>query len=620
VSLVRTLWHDLCPWPIAEDTIWHAIAEYLHEPTTQRSLAELERERCYPEEMRRRLHMLGLSRFFAETAQASRDQVTDIPTDPGASHLTLPHVCGLNALIASVNTSLAVTVSVNTLALLPAYIGASPSQLAWVFTQVEAGAFGALLLTELDHGSDLFSIETNAESGTTDPAGQFFPISALPHATPVDRMPAYRLSGRKDLINGAGRHELLMVFARTKPLPVGQVSPLAAHGSFSLFLLARQPGVTSPYRWHTVPAPGADIASLQFDDVVIPAACRIGREGDGFTLVQGTLAVTRGGVGALASGLASRAVRMAARYVASRQIYGRPLVHLGAIADHLLHMRALELLATAMSVKATALLNRYGVGAAYHAAVAKVASCGLTEELVTEGRVLHGSRAFLVDEPYHRLVGDAPLYGTFDGTVHVVLDQLQRRLAQLAVPVEPTSRRLPEVSAAYREPPRRLLATVRERTVPLLINPATYLHELDDLLGRGICAPLLALADALLALVRHCRATAIWDDDQGLRLDAARLLTDLEALIAVLELTDPSLRSALGMASPSRDPLRLGPLADFTYGWFGGRLAAALRSLLLRVGMISVGHLDEAEAMLAQIYTRGRAIFRDDPALLLEES
>src|SRR5262249_47385926 len=155
-------------------------------------------------------------------------------------------------------------------------------------------------------------------------------------------------------------------------------------------------GVTSPHRWHTAPAPGADISSLQFDAVVVPATRLIGREGDGFTLVQQTLAMTRGGVSALASGLAARAVRMATGYAQDRQIYGRPIAGLGTIADHLLRMRALELLATAMSVKVAALLNCHGSGAGYHAAVAKVVSCALTEELVNEGRTLHGSRALLI--------------------------------------------------------------------------------------------------------------------------------------------------------------------------------------------------------------------------------
>lgn len=431
MELVRTLWHDLCPWPVVESPEWRAIADYLHDPATQQRLAALEHERGYPDEMRRQLHALGLSRFLSGDIPADAVRAANPAAGPDESCLTLPHICALNALIASVNTSLAITVGVNTLALLPAYIGATPDQLTRLFEQLDGGAFGSLLLTELDCGSDLFNIETRAEPGTLDAGGQFVPLGAAAGTVPTGPATHYRLTGRKDLINGARRHELLMVFARTKPRPAGPApaSPLAAHGSFSFFLLTRGAGVSSPHRWHTVPAPGADIASLQLDGVVVPAARRIGREGDGFALVQQTLAMSRGGVGALAAGLATRATRMAARYAASRQIYNRALASLGAIADHLLRMRALELLATAMSVKATALLNVHGSGAAYHAAAAKVASCALTEELVTEGRALHGSRAFLLDEPYHRLVGDAPLFGTFDGIVNL---GARRRRAILA--------------------------------------------------------------------------------------------------------------------------------------------------------------------------------------------
>jgi alkylation response protein AidB-like acyl-CoA dehydrogenase len=598
------------------------MATYLHDDATRRALEEMERERRYPAAIRRQLHSLGLSRFLTDVNFLNTQHATGCEFDLDATCLTLPHVCSLNVLMASVNTSLAITVGVNTLALLPAYIGASPVQLAWLFEQVESGAFCALALTELDRGSDLLNCDSLGEAGVLDASGAFVPSNRVSTSTIPDSPTHYQLTGRKDLINGGFQHELLMVLVRTSARSTAPtvVSSLARYGSLSLFIISRESGVSSPHRWNTVPAPGADISSLLLDHVVIPATARIGREGDGLTLLQHTLAISRGGIGALASGLATRALQMTTHYAATREIYGQPLARLGAIADHLLRMRALELLVTAMSVKATVLLNQYGAGAAYHAAITKLISCSLTEELVTEGRVLHGSRALLLDEPYHRVVGDAPLFGTFDGTTHVVLAQLQGWLAQLAMPGASARSWLDEVRAAYQMPPRRLLSVAHGRMLPLLINPVTYLRELDEEAGAIVIIPMIALADALIGLVRHCRATHIWSEDQGLRFEVSRLLAEFETLIATVELTDPSLRQALGMPTLSACPSVPRPLVQFTYGWFGGRIVSSLRVLLLRAGVPSLTHLVDAETTFAQMCAHGRQITLSEPALLWEES
>ena len=68
------------------------------------------------------------------------------------------------------------------------------------------------------------------------------------------------------------------------------------------------------------------------------------------------------GVAAMAAGLASRAVALADEYVGQREVYGKPIRELGAIADHLLQMRALQLVVTALSVKAAAAANFAGPG------------------------------------------------------------------------------------------------------------------------------------------------------------------------------------------------------------------------------------------------------------------
>ncbi len=601
-------WQQLSPWPLADDERLQAIAAYLAQPESQAELEQYEQTRQYPQRIREQLHELGIYRFFAEPVDFCLAEM--VPAEGAATGneptVTMAHIAALSQLMASVSTSLAITVAVNPLALLPVYIGASQAQLQWIFARVESGAYCSILLTELANGSNLLRTNTSAEAGMIDATGGFVALDNSAQNEPTH----YQLTGRKDLINGGSQHDLLTIFARTNGLTSAAAAnrpptnSFAARSDFSIFVAERDETVESPYRWQTLPAPAADISSIEFSDTIVPAEQRIEREGKGLMIIQKTLAVSRGGVSALAAGLASQAVALSWDYARKRDIYGEPILRLGAITDHLLQMQALELLVSAMSVKATAAINSRGYGALHYAGVAKVACCTLTEELVNQGRLIHGGRALLVDSPYQRLIGDVLLYATFDGTVHVVLEQIQAHLAQTAAsaltpprPVDHQNQQsgsahdpLAEMMTIYGTPPQSLIAVTRQRTKPLLLSPIAYLQALDEIDGSVALQPLLGLAKALLHFVAQCQSREIWQSDQGLRFEAAMLFANLETLIATVELADPVRRVALGMmpvpeGGPSDEPFGdLATLFAYTYGWFGGRLAATLRTLIARTG------------------------------------
>lgn len=478
--------------------------------------------------------------------------------------------------------------AVTPFALLPVYLAAEPPLLREIFVRVRAGAFGAMLLTELAHGSNLLRNNTRAERGTLDAEGAFTPLRIHDTAPTF-----YRITGRKDLINGGGRHELLTVLARTRG-SAGEAGPLAERGNFSIFVVERDATMDSLHRWATLPVPAADISSVELHGTVVPARRLVGREGAGFTLVQKTLAISRGGVGAMAAGLARRATTIVADYVQRRAIYGPPILQLGAIADHLMHMRALELVVAALALKAAAALNAHGPGGSHYGAAAKYACCVLAEAAVAEGHVTLGSRALLAEQPYHRLPAEAALLATFDGTTHLVLDQLVWRLAQLAAEPDRGEDALGVMASVYTTAPRSLLATARSRSGPLAVAPGAYLRRLAEIPGELSLQPLAMIANALPAVARACRADGRWEADQGLRFALARLLALLEAPVALVELGDGPRRAALGMS-----PHTLGPsghaLLPFAYGWLGGQIAAELRALVLREGLAPPGGLADSE-------------------------
>lgn len=586
-----SLWLRLAPWQIAGDPAFREIAACLQSPETRALLAELESRGEYPEAVRRQLQELQLGRFFSRETAAH----------PG---ITVPHAATLSCLMASISTSLNITVGINGLAFLPVYLGGSEAQLDWLQSRIDRGAFGAMMFSELRHGSNLLRNETCAEPGRLI-GGAFRPLEGG-----EGEATHYRLSGEKQLINGGSRHEVIVVFARTKhyrDIPP-ETDALRARSDFSIFMLERDATTEALPRWQTVPARGADIAGTRFHGTIVPAEQRIGREGSGFTLAQKALAITRGAMGAMAAGLAARATALSAAHAAQRNIYGRPILHLGAIGDHLLKMRARELLITSMGIKAAAAANARGAGAVHYGAVAKYACCALEEELVSEGRYIHSARSLLREHPYHRVIADAPLYGIFDGTSHLMLEQLQWRLAQLAMADIAHDNPLRIMKNVYAAAPENLIRQVREQHPALLVSPLAYLNQLAEIPGEAPLAPLARVAHSLLAFTRRCREAGAWEDDPGLRFEAGKLLAWLETLIAAVELSDPDRRRELEMEAAELDSKAHRALYRYTLGWFGGRIAAGIDRLLLQCGLEDLPGLKMAERSLWEQAGKARQV------------
>jgi alkylation response protein AidB-like acyl-CoA dehydrogenase len=566
----RDLWRRLCPLGTLSDPVLEAIDGALSEPETLSRLDQAERDERYPAEVIERLKACGLMALFAG--------------DEGRP-VSLWHLAALNVMAAQVSGSLAITLGVNALALLPVYIGASESQRQEIFGRVRAGAFSALLLTELAHGSNLARNEARAEGGTIG-AGGFEPAAVATH---------YRVRGEKQLINGGHRHEILVALLRTRdPSPAsGDGELVGAARDFSLLRVPRGPGVEPLPRWRTLPAHAADISGVRFAGAVVPAENVIGGEGNGFPLVQQALAISRGGVSALAAGAASRARELAVDYAQERDIYGQPIVHLDAIADHLLRIEALELLAAAASLKAAAALNARGPAAVHYGCVAKLASCALAEEAVAEGRRVLGARALLRDLPYERLLRDVVLYGVFDGTSHVVLEQIHWRLAQSALRPEEEADTLAAVRGVLQAPPQSLVEVGRRRGRAFVLPVERHARALAGIGGAVSLEPLAELARLLLQFTGAARASGAWDGDQGVRFAAAEIFAQLETLIAAVELADPDRRQALGLPLPTGDSVA--GVYRFALSWQGARAAAALRQLWLASSLAGAEALDPVE-------------------------
>lgn len=457
------------------------------------------------------------------------------------------------------------------------WTGAGPELLARVQRRVREGALAGLLLTELAHGSNLLR---NAVTAT--------PVSG-----------GWRLDGEKDLINGGNEHALLVTLARTRPPANAGAAPLQALSDFSLFVVERgaAPGVTPLPRWRTLPVHAADIAGVRFEGRVVTAADLVGAEGGGFRLVRRTLTVSRGGIASLAAGTAARAVDLALAWARGRDVWGAPILTLGPVAEHLLRALALEQACAAVALHAAAACNARGPGAGVATAAAKLAGCALAEECVREAAHVLGGRALLEELPFARLLRDVPLYGVFDGTRHIVADELASRLAEPPDPSADAAGCRDALRALYAGRPRPALEALRGPAPAWSLPLPARLEALAGLPGDGAPGPLAAAARALEAAVQALVQAGRWDQDGGLRHAAAEAAAELEALAAASELACPERRAALGLPPGPGELDRL--VLRFSAGWLGARAVDRVRSLALRSGRPPHALDDAAAALLA---------------------
>lgn len=154
----------------------------------------------------------------------------------------------------------------------------------------------AFALSEREAGSDVSALATRARrDGDT-----------------------YIIDGEKTWISNAGIADLYVVFARTADTGVQGLTAFAVDAAI--------PGCSAGKRIETMsPHP---LATLRFERARVPAACRIGEEGEGFKIAMATLDIFRSTVGAAALGFARRALHESVAHAKSRQLFGAPLAAL----------------------------------------------------------------------------------------------------------------------------------------------------------------------------------------------------------------------------------------------------------------------------------------------------
>ncbi len=259
---------------------------------------------------------------------------------------------------------------------------------AWLPPALQGAAMGAFALTEVEAGSDVSGIATTA---TRD--GE-----------------AYILNGSKTFISNAGVADFYVVFASTdvEAGTRGLTAFVVAAATTGFEFVAPQI-MSSPH-------PLGDIA---FNNCAIPAACRLGKEGEGFKICMKTLDRLRVSVGAAACGMAGRALEEALRHVRTRQQFGRPLAEFQLVQDKLARMYV-ELTAARLLVYRAAWERDQGTERlTLEAATAKVGATEAAQRIIDDAIQLLGGQGVLASNVVDRMYRSIRALRIYEGTSEI---------------------------------------------------------------------------------------------------------------------------------------------------------------------------------------------------------
>ena len=168
----------------------------------------------------------------------------------------------------------------------------------------------------------------------------------------------YVLNGSKRFITHGSVANVVTVFALTDPAAGGR------KGMSAFIVETDSPGFAAPRVEHKMGIRGSPTAELTFDDVRVPAANRIGEEGEGFKIALETLDRSRLSIAAQAVGIAQGAVDASVSYAADRQQFGKSITEFQGIQFMLADMASQTEAARQLTYAAAAQRGRPGTRSA----------------------------------------------------------------------------------------------------------------------------------------------------------------------------------------------------------------------------------------------------------------
>ena len=223
----------------------------------------------------------------------------------------------------------------------------------------------------------------------------------------------YVLNGSKIFITGASEASVMVAFARTED---------SGQKGISAFVLEKE---KSPWKVekleHKLGIRGSPTGYVVFEDVKVPAANRLGAEGQGFKIALNVLDHSRPGIGAQALGIAEGAFDYALNYAKERQQFGQPIASFQGLQWMLADMATQIEAARHLVFFAASKVDEDAPDMTKYAAMAKLFSSDMAMRVTTDAVQVLGGYGYISDYPVERMMRDAKITQIYEGT-----NQIQR--------------------------------------------------------------------------------------------------------------------------------------------------------------------------------------------------
>ncbi|MEX8494445.1 acyl-CoA dehydrogenase family protein [Sphaerotilus sp.] len=258
---------------------------------------------------------------------------------------------------------------------------------------------GAFCLTEPHVGSEAGGLKTTAVRDGDD----------------------YVLNGVKQFITSGKHGDVAIVMAVT--------DKAAGKRGISAFLVPTgTPGYTVARLEDKMGQHSSDTAQILFENCRIPAANRLGDEGQGLKIALAGLEGGRIGIAAQSLGMARAAFEAALRYSKERVAFGVPIFEHQAVQFRLAEM-AMQLEAARQLIWHAASMKDAGIPCLKEAAMAKLFASEMAEKVCSMAIQTFGGYGYVSDFPVERIYRDVRVCQIYEGTSDVQKILIGRALA-----------------------------------------------------------------------------------------------------------------------------------------------------------------------------------------------
>ena len=222
---------------------------------------------------------------------------------------------------------------------------------------------------------------------------------------------SYVLNGTKRFTTTGKNAGIIIVTAKT--------DEAARHKGISAFLIEQgTPGLKAGPLEDKMGLRASDTTDLILEDCRIPAANRLGNEGDGFLIAMTGLDGGRIGIAAQSVGVAKAAFDAAVQYSREREQFGQSISKFQGLRWMIADM-ATEIEAARLMMLSAAEMKDNGENYTLQASMAKLYASEMVNRITPKAIQIHGGYGFTKEYPVERYYRDARVFTIYEGTSEI---------------------------------------------------------------------------------------------------------------------------------------------------------------------------------------------------------